>query len=377
MHFVLARKRMTLGLAKHENVARIGWSSNVCRIERARSAKQSVGVRGREGRTPAKEYHVGELHRHPQKRGEEHMNKPTLVIMAAGMGSRYGGLKQIDPVDEQGDIIMDFSIYDAIQAGFEKVVFIIKKENEADFKEAIGNRLSNRIKVAYVYQDINNVPERFVVPQKRVKPWGTGHAVLCASEAVDGPFVAINADDYYGREAFELIYQYLTTHQDSDKYRYAMVGYRLDNTLTDNGYVARGVCQTDNDGYLISVTERTHIEKRDGKAEYTEDGGQTWNELDMDASVSMNMWGFTESFLVELRRRFPKFLQNAVQDNPESAEYFLPSVVSELIAEDLATVQVLKTADKWYGVTYQEDKPIVEAAVKKMKADGKYPEVLK
>ena len=289
------------------------------------------------------------------------------------MGSRYGGLKQIDPVDAQGDIIMDFSIYDAVRAGFEKVVFIIKKENEADFKEAIGDRISKQIEVAYVYQDINNVPEDFIIPKGRVKPWGTGHAVLCATDDIDGPCAVINADDYYGREAFELIYKYLTTHQDDDKYRYTMVGYRLENTLTENGYVARGVCQTDGEDYLISVIERTHIERRDETIAYTEDKGKTWTSLDADVPVSMNMWGFTESFFVELRRRFPKFLQNILQDNPEKAEYFLPSVVSELLAEDLATVKVLKTSDKWFGVTYQEDKPVVEAAIKQMKEDGKYP----
>ena len=289
------------------------------------------------------------------------------------MGSRYGGLKQIDPVDEQGDIIMDFSIYDAIKAGFEKVVFIIKKENEADFKEAIGNRISSQIEVAYVWQDLGNVPEDFIIPSNRVKPWGTGHAVLCASDEVDGPCAVINADDYYGREAFELIYEYLTTHQDDDKYRYAMVGYRLENTLTENGYVARGVCQTDAKGNLVSVTERTRIERLDEAIAYTKDDGKTWVELNEDVPVSMNMWGFTESFFVELRRRFPKFLQSALQESPEKAEYFLPSVVSELLAEDLATVKVLKTSDKWYGVTYKEDKPVVEAAIKQMKEDGKYP----
>ena len=301
------------------------------------------------------------------------MSKATLVIMAAGMGSRYGGLKQIAPVDEQGDIIMDFSIYDAIKAGFEKVVFIIKEENEADFKEVIGDCISNRIEVVYVYQDINNVPEDFNIPKERINPWGTGHAVLCACDEIEGPCAVINADDYYGREAFELIYKYLMTHQDDEKYRYAMVGYRLENTLTENGYVARGICQTDADGYLISVTERTHIEKKDGGVAYTEDNGKTWTSLDIEVPVSMNMWGFTESFFVELRRRFPKFLQNALQENPEKAEYFLPSVVSELLAEDLAAVKVLKTSDKWYGVTYQEDKPVVEAAIKQMKEDGKYP----
>ena len=304
------------------------------------------------------------------------MSNPVLVIMAAGMGSRYGGLKQIDPIDEQGHIIMDFSIYDAVQAGFKKVVFIIKKENADDFKATVGNRISEQVEVAYVYQELTDVPEDFIIPAKRVKPWGTGHAVLSASKEVDGPFAVINADDYYGSEAFKLVYQYLTTHQDDEKYRYMMVGYRLDNTLTENGYVARGICQTDDEGYLTTITERTHIERRDDGAVYTEDDGATWVALDVDTPVSMNMWGFTESFFVELRRRFPKFLQNALQDNAEKAEYFLPSVVAEMLAEGSATVQVLKTPDKWYGVTYKEDKPFVEAAIRAMKEAGQYPDNL-
>jgi len=304
------------------------------------------------------------------------MSNPTLVIMAAGMGSRYGSLKQIDPIDEQGNIIMDFSIYDALKAGFKKVVFIIKKENEADFKEAIGNRISKQVEVSYAYQELSNVPDDFIIPQGRTKPWGTGHAVLCASKEVEGPFAAINADDYYGREAFELIYQYLMNHQDDDRYYYTMVGYRLENTLTENGYVARGVCQTDARGYLTKIEELTRIERREGGAAYTRDDGATWSDIDIDTPVSMNMWGFTESFFVELRRRFPKFLQNALQEAPQKAEYFLPSVVAELLAEDMATVKVLNTSEKWYGVTYKEDKAFVESAIKQMKVAGKYPDNL-
>lgn len=190
------------------------------------------------------------------------MKKPVLVVMAAGMGSRYGGLKQIDPVDAQGHIIMDFSIYDAVKAGFEKVIFIIKKENEADFKAAIGDRLSKVIQVEYVFQDLQNIPEGYEVPEGRVKPWGTGHAILSCLGTVDAPFAVINADDYYGSHAFKVIYDYLTTHEDDDKYRYTMVGYILENTLTENGHVARGVCVTDENGYLQGINERTHIEKR-------------------------------------------------------------------------------------------------------------------
>lgn len=221
------------------------------------------------------------------------MKKPVLVIMAAGMGSRYDGLKQIDPVDEQGHIIMDFSIYDAKRAGFEKVIFIIKKENEEDFKEAVGLRMEEIMEVEYVYQDLDNLPEGYKLPEGRVKPWGTAHAVLSCIDAVDGPFAVINADDYYGSHAFQVIYDYLSTHEDDEKYRYTMVGYLLKNTLTDNGHVARGVCDMNEDGELIGIHERTRIEKRDGGAAYTEDDGETWVSLDVDSIVSMNMWGFS------------------------------------------------------------------------------------
>ena len=304
------------------------------------------------------------------------MKKPVLVIMAAGMGSRYGGLKQIDPVDEQGHIIMDFSIFDAKRAGFEKVVFIIKKENEADFKEAVGNRMAEQMEVAYVYQDLHNIPEGFEVPEGRVKPWGTAHAVMSAIDEIDGPFAVINADDYYGRDAFQVIYDYLATHEDDDKYRYTMVGYKLENTVTDNGHVARGVCDTNEAGELVRITERTRIEKRNGGIAYSEDDGASWTELPGDTLVSMNMWGFTRSILDEIKAGFPAFLEKGLVSNPMKCEYFLPAVVSTLLEEGRATVAVLASADKWYGVTYKEDKPVVVQAIKKMKAEGRYPEKL-
>ena len=208
------------------------------------------------------------------------MKKPVLVIMAAGMGSRYGGLKQIDPVDAEGHIIIDFSIFDAKRAGFEKVVFIIKKENEADFREAIGNRIEQVMEVEYVFQELHNIPEKFAVPEGRVKPWGTAHAVLSAIDVIDGPFAVINADDYYGKDAFQKIYDYLSTHEDDEKYRYAMVGYLVENTLTENGYVSRGVCSVSENGELTKVVERTRIEKKANGAAYTEDGGETWTVYD-------------------------------------------------------------------------------------------------
>lgn len=304
------------------------------------------------------------------------MKKPVLVIMAAGMGSRYGGLKQIDPVDREGHIIMDFSIYDAKKAGFEKVVFIIKKENEKDFKDAVGRRIEKVMDTAYVYQELDSIPEGFAVPEGRVKPWGTAHAILCAAGEIDSPFAVINADDYYGRSAFEKIYQYLTTHEDDEKYRYTMVGYRLINTVTDNGYVSRGVCALNEKNELVSVTERTRIEKRGSGVAYSEDGGSSWKEIDGNTLVSMNMWGFTESILEEIRSGFPAFLKKGLAENPMKCEYFLPSVVSDLLSMGKASVAVLESEDKWYGITYKEDKPAVTAAVQKLKDSGRYPERL-
>lgn len=302
------------------------------------------------------------------------MKKPVLVVMAAGMGSRYGGLKQIDPVDKEGHIIMDFSIFDAVKAGFEKVVFIIKKENEQAFRTAIGDRLSEKIKVSYVFQELTNLPEGYVVPEGRVKPWGTGHAIMSCMGEIDGPFVVINADDFYGSHAFQVAYDYLTTHQDEESiYRYMMVGYRLENTLTDNGHVARGVCEMDAQGYLADIHERTHIEKRGNGAAYTEDEGKTWIPISGDATVSMNMWGFSESILGELQSRFSAFLEENLEKNPLKCEYFLPFVVDELLKEGRATVAVEKSQDKWFGVTYKEDKPMVMAAIQNLKDQGVYP----
>jgi len=303
------------------------------------------------------------------------MNKPVLVIMAAGMGSRYGGLKQIDPVDDDGHLIIDFSMYDAKKAGFEKVIFIIKEENLADFKEVIGDRVSEFMEVSYVFQDIHNLPAGYEVPPGRVKPWGTAHAVLSCMNEINGQFAVINADDFYGREAFELIYNYLSEHQDDEKYRYTMVGYQLGNTVTDNGYVARGVCELNEKGELVAVNERTRIEKKDGQIVYTEDG-VSWVELRADATVSMNMWGFTRSILEEIKKGFPTFLDNGLKENPMKCEYFLPAVVSRLLAEERASAAVLKSSDKWYGVTYKEDKPVVEAAISKIKESGSYPQRL-
>ena len=300
-------------------------------------------------------------------------DKPTLVIMAAGMGSRYGGLKQIDKIDEQGDIIIDFSIFDAVRAGFSKVVFIIKKAIEADFKAAIGDKISTHIEVEYVYQELDRLPAGYLIPEGREKPYGTGHAVLCAKDAIKGNFAVINADDFYGRGAFEKIADFLTNTQDDEKYRYAFVGYELHNTLTENGSVARGVCVVDENGNLKKINERTRIEKHGDDAEYTEDDAKTWIKLPKESYVSMNMWGFTHSILDELEKRFKIFLDEKLKDNPLKGEFFLPFVVDELLSEGKATAKMLPTSDVWHGVTYKEDKPLVSAAIKKMKEDGEYP----
>ena len=301
------------------------------------------------------------------------MKEPVLVVMAAGMGSRYGGLKQIDPVDQEGHIIMDFSIYDAVRAGFKKVIFIIKKENEQDFRDAIGDRLSDKVEIVYVHQDLNNIPEGFQVPEGRVKPWGTGHAVLSCAGEIDGPFVVINADDYYGTHAFKMAYDFLIQAQeDTVPAQYMMVGYRLENTLTDNGYVSRGVCETDENGYLADINERTHIEKRDGGAAYTEDDGKTWTSLPGETPVSMNMWGLTPDFLDVLEEGFKEFFDKEVPGNPLKAEYLIPIFIGELLEQDKMSVKVLKTNDTWYGMTYHEDVAAVKDSFKKMLENGVY-----
>ena len=303
------------------------------------------------------------------------MKNITLVIMAAGMGSRYGGLKQIDPIGPGGEIILDYSVYDAVKAGFNKVIFVIKEEIEKDFKEIIGNKFDGVVDIDFAYQDIKNLPEGFTVPEGRVKPWGTGHAVLSCKGMIDGPFAVINADDYYGRETFELIYNELTKEKaEGDKYEFCMVGFRVENTLTENGTVARGVCQTSEDGYLTDIVERTKIAIRDGKIMFTEDG-ESWTEIPEGTTVSMNCWGFTPVMMEELENRFAACLERN-KDNMLKCEYFLPFVVDELLKEDKAEVQVLSTKEKWYGVTYKEDKAVVVNAIREKVEKGEYPRCL-
>lgn len=302
------------------------------------------------------------------------MKKPVLVIMAAGMGSRYGGLKQIDPVDEQGHIIMDFSIYDARRAGFDEVIFIIKQENEQLFRDAIGDRISKSMKVHYVFQDVRDLPEGFDVPEGRTKPWGTGHAVLSARDVIHGPFAVINADDYYGVEAFRLVYEFLMKQDEAASMpEYVMAGYLLKNTLTEHGSVARGVCTTDASGCLSTIVERTKIVRSGEDAAYLADDGETWIPVSGNSVVSMNMWGFPESFLAQLRERFPAFLRDGLMKNPAGCEYFLPFVVNDLMAEGKVKVRVLTVHDVWHGVTYAEDKQEVVEAMRSLKEAGVYP----
>lgn len=298
---------------------------------------------------------------------------PILVIMAAGMGSRYGGLKQIDPVDDEGDKILDFSIYDAYRAGFKKAVFIIKKENEEAFRECFGNSVSKHMEVEYVFQDINDVPEWFEIPEGRVKPWGTAHAIYSCRNVIDAPFAVINADDYYGVEAFKVMYDYLSTHCDDDKYRYAMVGYLLGNTLTENGSVSRGVCETNDEGFLKSVVERTNIIKTKNGAAFSIDDGQSYNDISADSLVSMNLWGFNPSIIKEFGISLDLFFKNQVPINPLKSECYIPLEVDRLLKEDKATVKVLSSKDRWFGVTYKEDKPFVTESIKALKDAGVYP----
>lgn len=300
------------------------------------------------------------------------MKEPILVILAAGMGSRYGGLKQIDPVGPSGEVILDYSIFDARRAGFKRVLFLIKHEIEEDFRRVVGDHIAPHMEVMYAYQQLDMLPAGCTVPEGRVKPWGTGHAVMCCAGQIDAPFLVINSDDYYGVDAYRTAYEALCQLQDDDKARYFMVGYQLKNTLTENGSVSRGVCSMDDEGFLTTVTERTHIIATCDGPMYTEDGS-TYHRLPEDTLVSMNMFGFTPSLLTEMETGFPVFHAKALQDNPMKGEYFLPGVVNGMLDRDAATVKVLESRDRWYGVTYREDKPQVMAALKKMAEDGLYP----
>lgn len=300
------------------------------------------------------------------------MKEPILVILAAGMGSRYGGLKQMDPVGPSGEAIIDYSVFDAKRAGFKRVIFIIKHEIEADFKRIVGARIEKHMEVTYAYQQLDMLPEGYAIPDGRTKPWGTGHAVLCCQQIIDAPFLAINADDYYGVEAFQIAYERLCTMQDENKADYFMVGYALKNTLTENGYVSRGICATDQQWHLTQVIERTHIISTCDGPMYTEDN-ETYHRLPADVPVSMNMFGFTPSILREMQATFPAFLDKAMAENPLKAEYYLPGVVNGMLEKGTATVALLSCPSRWYGVTYQADKAQVKAAMARMGEEELYP----
>ena len=301
------------------------------------------------------------------------MKEPTLVIMAGGLGSRYGGLKQIDPVTDAGEIILDFSLYDAFMAGFKKAVIVIKEEYLQDFRDIFDQRAGKYMEIEYAFQKLDDIPEGYTVPEGREKPWGTGHAIMTARDHVDGPFAVINADDYYGPTAFQTIYDFLS--QVDEEGKFTMVAYNLKNTITENGHVSRGVCTVSDDHYLTDIVERTKIMRRGDKIAYTEDE-ENWVELAEDTPVSMNFWGYTRNMMDELVARFSEFLDESLVSNPLKGEYLIPKVTDQLICEGKATCKVLESKDKWYGVTYREDKDSVSNALQSMKDKGLYPDIL-
>lgn len=295
-------------------------------------------------------------------------NKPTLVILAAGMGSRYGGLKQIDTFTPEGDTIIDFSLYDALQAGFGKFVFIIRKSFEKEFKEIFNKKLEGKAEVDYVYQELENVPEKYINPE-RTKPWGTGHALLMAKDAVKENFAIINADDFYGAEAFKVMAKSLA-EKNKESYDFNTMAYLLKNTVSDHGFVSRGECEVNENGYLTGVTERTHIEKIDGKLMRKDDNGE-FVPIDENAVVSMNFWGFTPKCFDFGGKLFEEFLEETKEDL--KAEFYLPSIVNEILKSGKASVEVLQSDSKWFGVTYKEDKEIVQKAISELKKQNFYP----
>lgn len=296
------------------------------------------------------------------------MNKPALVVLAAGMGSRYGGLKQLDKFGPSGETIIEYSVYDAIRAGFGKVVFVIRKDFEEDFRAVLGSKFADKIEVRYVFQELDKLPEGFNVPEGRVKPWGTGHALLMAADVVDEPFAVINADDFYGKGAFEVIGSFLSNLDNSSK-NYCIVGYQVKNTLSEFGSVSRGVCETDTEGNLTGITERTKIFQKDGGIVFEEEGNET--PLAEDQAVSMNLMGFAPSAFDYYNKYFTNFLEQ--KGNEEKSEFYMPFVLNELIATNEATVKVVPCTERWFGVTYKEDRPNVVAEIQKLIDEGVYP----
>lgn len=304
------------------------------------------------------------------------MKEPTLIIMAAGMGSRYGGMKQIEPVTDAGEIIMDFSLYDAMMAGFRRVIFVIKEEMEEGLKAYMAAGAGRHFEVAYAIQRLTDLPEGFVVPEGREKPWGTGHAVLACRNLVKGPFAVINADDYYGPAAFQKVFDFLAGEREVGWSDACMAGYLLGNTISEAGHVARGVCDVSKDGYLRHIVERTRIQRVEGEICYTENDGETWQPLPGDTPVSMNFWGYGLSMMEALAEGFGEFLQTTAVENPLKGEYLLPTITGKMIHQGKITVKVLPSPDRWYGMTYKEDKPLVTAALQSLKDKGLYPEKL-
>ncbi|MCI5492258.1 MAG: nucleotidyltransferase [Prevotellaceae bacterium] len=303
--------------------------------------------------------------------------KPTLFLLAAGMGSRYGGLKQLDGLGPHGETIMDYSIYDAIHAGFGKLVFVIRKDFEQDFREKVVSKYQGHLPVEVVFQSLEDLPSGFTVPEGRTKPWGTNHAVLMGKEAIKEPFAVINCDDFYGRDSFQVMGKYLSSLAEGSANKYAMVGFRVGNTLSESGSVSRGVCSTDEKGFLTTVVERTKIERKaDGEVKYLEDDGETWTAIPETTPVSMNFWGFTPDYFTYSQDYFKYFLGLESTKTNLKAEFFIPLMIDKLIKEGTATVEVLDTTSKWFGVTYPEDRPDTVAKIQKLIDDGVYPDRL-
>jgi len=303
------------------------------------------------------------------------MPNPTLIVLAAGIGSRYGGLKQTDPVGPSGELILDYSVYDALRAGFERVVFVISRDIEAEFRQRVGRTIERQCDTAYVFQELDDVPAGFGVPPTRHKPWGTGHATYACRHAVNSPFAVINSDDFYGRSSYQALHDQLCGARDRDGfYDYCMVGFVLENTLTEHGHVSRGVCAVDKDGFLVEIHERTQVQRSGQTVRYTENG-ETWFEIPTGSTVSLNTWGFTPSLFSELETHFARFLESRGPELTKS-ELYLPVVVGDLVREGKARVKVLPTQEQWIGVTYQEDKPKVKKAIEDLIRQGIYPENL-
>ena len=301
--------------------------------------------------------------------------KPTLFLLAAGMGSRYGGLKQLDGLGPNGETIMDYSIYDAIKAGFGKLVFVIRKDFEQDFREKIISKYEGHIPCELVFQSIDALPEGFTCPEGRVKPWGTNHAVMMGAPVINEPFAVINCDDFYGSDSYRSMAQFLSSLPEGSKNRYAMVGFRVGNTLSESGTVSRGICGTDENRMLTSVVERTKIQRMDGEVKYLDDNGE-WTATPENTPVSMNFWGFTPDYFGYSADLFVQFLSDPQNMENLKSEFFIPFVVDKLIAEGTATVEVLDTTSKWFGVTYPEDRPSVVEKIKELVAAGVYPNKL-